>query len=385
MSIHHYPLISFQAVSKTYGDDPLDYRSLVLKNVHLDIYPGEFVIVFGASGSGKSTLLNLMAGLEFPTAGKIMVRSRNITKLNSNDLAKYHRLKMGMVFQSFNLIKSLKVWENVALPQAANGIRYGLRRQRAIHLLKLFNIDRYADRRPNEVSGGEQQRVAIARALINNPAFLLVDEPTGNLDTESARDVMNIFKGLHEHGQHTLVLVTHNPDYLSYASRVVYMQDGMVVKQETNAPQALPANELPVKPESLEQLGRYKDTNLHESALEPMGQEPTSHALADAAANTQQPAPVIPQPNPIAPVTQQPTPVIVPRVDKPAPETVEARTEASQPIAVHVHHAEPKLTEPKDDKKESAHKDTHEHAPHSWPLKVPPMLPKAHSNDEDQS
>ncbi len=257
-----HPLISLQMVSKTYGDDPLDYKMLVVKNIYLEIMEGEFVIIFGPSGSGKSTLLNLMAGLENPTAGRVLVRHHDVAQFNNEELATYHRLKMGMVFQNFNLIKSLNVWENVALPQTANGIRYALRRKRALRLLKLLRIDHYANRHPNELSGGEQQRVAIARALVNNPYFLLVDEPTGNLDSKSAEDVMNLISDLSYHGKHTIVLVTHNPNHLHYASRVVYVEDGKIVIEERRTPSgAQPSNE----PKDLdrheaEQLAGYKGT-----------------------------------------------------------------------------------------------------------------------------
>lgn len=230
------PVIALEYVSKTYGDDYLNYDQLVLRNVSLSISQGEFVIIFGPSGSGKSTMLNLIAGLERPTAGRVMVRSRDLNKFNDEELAKYHRLKMGMVFQNFNLIKSLNVWENVALPQTADGVPYERRKKRAKHLLKLFKLDQYMYRHPNEISGGEQQRVAIARALINNPLLLLVDEPTGNLDSKAAGDVMELLHGLHNHSKHTIILVTHNPDYLHYASRVIYVQDGEVSKQEYSMP-----------------------------------------------------------------------------------------------------------------------------------------------------
>lgn len=219
-------------VSKTYGDDPLDFKTLVLKNIYMEIFEGEFVIIFGPSGSGKSTVLNVMAGLENPTAGRVLVRNRDLSKFNNEELASYHRTKMGMVFQSFNLIKSLNVWENVALPQTAGGINYNTRKKRAMKLLKLLNIEQYAYRHPNEISGGEQQRVAIARALINNPYFLLVDEPTGNLDSKSADEVMNLLFDINKRAKHTIVLVTHNPNYLHYASRVVYFEDGKIVIEE---------------------------------------------------------------------------------------------------------------------------------------------------------
>ncbi len=221
-------IISMEMVSKTYSNDPLDFKTLILKNIYLEIKEGEFVIIFGPSGSGKSTLLNILAGLELPTAGRIFVRHRDLSKFNDEELARYHRLRMGMVFQSFNLIKSL----NVALPQTANGVNYKTRRKRALHLLKILNVGHYADRHPNEISGGEQQRVSIARALINNPYFLLVDEPTGNLDSKSAEDVMNLLYELNVNDNRTIVLVTHNPEQLRYASRIVYMQDGKILIEE---------------------------------------------------------------------------------------------------------------------------------------------------------
>lgn len=226
------PLISIQMASKTYAEDPLDYQTLVLRNIYLEIFEGEFVTIFGPSGSGKSTLLNLIAGLEKPTGGRVLVRRRDLSKFDSDELASFHRRKMGFVFQNFNLIKSLNVWENVALPQTASGVNYNERKRKAIKLLKLFHLDQYANRHPNELSGGEQQRVAIARALINDPFFLLVDEPTGNLDSKSAEDVMNILQEIHEKERHTIILVTHNPNQLKLATRIIYMEDGQVVIEE---------------------------------------------------------------------------------------------------------------------------------------------------------
>lgn len=226
------PVITMEMVSKTYGEDPLDFKTLVLKNIYLEVFDGEFVIVFGPSGSGKSTILHIMAGLEKPTAGRVLVRDQDLSKFDNEALSIYHRTKMGMVFQSFNLIKSLNVWENVALPQTASGINQNIRKDRALQLLKVLNIDHYANRHPNEISGGEQQRVAIARALINNPFFLLIDEPTGNLDSKSAEEVMNLIYELNMQGGHTVVLVTHNPAHLRYATRVVYVEDGKIVIEE---------------------------------------------------------------------------------------------------------------------------------------------------------
>jgi ABC-type lipoprotein export system ATPase subunit len=231
MMINLNPLLSLQYVSKSFGRNPLAYDSMVLKNVSVNIHDGEFIIIYGPSGSGKSTFLNLLAGLELPTAGRILLRDHNMADLSGEELAQYHRRKIGMVFQNFNLIKSLRVWENVALPQAANGTRYTPRRKRALELLELLGLKGLENRQPNELSGGQQQRVAIARALVNNPYLLLIDEPTGNLDTAAANEVMQIINNLHTQASHTLVLVTHNPNYLQYATRVFYMQDGQIIKE----------------------------------------------------------------------------------------------------------------------------------------------------------
>lgn len=251
------PLISVQSVSKTYGEDPLDNNQLILRELTFTVSPGEFVIIFGPSGSGKSSLLNLLAGLERPTWGTISVGGQDLSRLTDEELASYHRLRMGIVFQTFNLIKSLSVWENVALPQTASGVRYQPRRKRALELLKLFKLEAYANRHPNEISGGEQQRVAIARALINNPQFLLIDEPTGNLDTKAADAVMQILHGLHYRSKHTIILVTHNPNYLSFATRVIYMRDGQIQKQEyiSHDPSTVPPA---VSEKSFQKLADYK-------------------------------------------------------------------------------------------------------------------------------
>jgi ABC-type lipoprotein export system ATPase subunit len=232
MEHKHHPLVGLRNVSKTFAEDINDYQAQVLKDISLEIIEGEYVMIFGPSGSGKSTMLNLLAGLEAPTHGKVLVRGRDLSHYDSERLARYHRLKTGMVFQSFNLLKSLNCWENVALPMAANGARYGFRKKRALQLMKQFGLSEYANRQPSEISGGEQQRLAIARALVNHPFLLLVDEPTGNLDSKAAGEVMEIFRNIHEKKEATIIMVTHNPEHLQYASRVIYMQDGAVVNEE---------------------------------------------------------------------------------------------------------------------------------------------------------
>ena len=147
----------------------------ILKNISLEIYAGEYIILFGSSGSGKSTIMNTMSGLEPPTSGEVMVRGENISKFNTNQLARFRRTKIGIVFQSFNLIPSFKVWENVAFPLTASGAGKQQRRERAMFLLKLLGLEKYAFRRPTELSGGQQQRVAIARALSTNPWIIIAD------------------------------------------------------------------------------------------------------------------------------------------------------------------------------------------------------------------
>lgn len=227
-----YPIIQVENVYKSFvlaQDKKVD----VLKGVSLSISQGEFVVLFGPSGSGKSTLLNLIAGFENPSAGRVMARHRDLSHLKEEGMARYHRLKMGMVFQQFNLIKSLRVWENVALPATAGGIKLQLRKARALHLLAMLHLDGYGDRHISELSGGEQQRVAIARALINDPYLMIFDEPTGNLDTVTAGEIMNIVYNLNRKSGHTVLMVTHNPEQLRYATRVIHVRDGLVEREET--------------------------------------------------------------------------------------------------------------------------------------------------------
>lgn len=206
----------------------------VLKNIDLTIHAGEYIILYGPSGSGKSTLLHLIAGLEVPSAGHILIRDRDLAKYSRDELAQLHRTKIGLVFQQFNLIPTLTVLENVALPQVFLRQPIGLRRTKALGILKILSLEKLADHYPTELSGGEQQRVAIARALINNPWILLIDEPTGNLDSSSADDVMRLIRDLNEKSHRTILMVTHNPDYVYYPHRVLYLKDGSITKEVVN-------------------------------------------------------------------------------------------------------------------------------------------------------
>ena len=204
----------------------------VLYSVSLEIFSGEFIILFGPSGCGKSTLLNCIAGLEVPDKGKVLVRGEDLSKLTKAELAKYRNKKIGMIFQSFNILKSFNVLENIALPQTFSGVSRSRRLKRAEHLLSMFGLSAVGKRIPTEISGGQQQRVAIARALVNNPWILICDEPTGNLDSKASEEVMDLLEKLNSKSKRTVVLVTHNPEHLKYANRVVYMKDGKITKEE---------------------------------------------------------------------------------------------------------------------------------------------------------
>lgn len=208
----------------------------VLKKINLTIYGGEYVILYGPSGSGKSTLLHLIAGLEWPSAGHILIRGKDIGHFSRQELAQLHRTKIGLVFQQFNLIPTLTVLENVCLPQVLLRVPIKIRRERAMEVLKTLSLDKLVDHFPAELSGGEQQRVAIARALINNPWILLVDEPTGNLDSLSAEEVMRLIRDLNAKSHRTILLVTHNPDYVYFAHRVLYLRDGVITREVVNRP-----------------------------------------------------------------------------------------------------------------------------------------------------
>lgn len=222
------PIIELQHVNKSFqvGKNIIP----VLKDINFKIYPREFIIILGPSGSGKSTLLNTLLGLEYPTSGKVIVNGEDITKKNYNEMAKFRFKTYGVVFQRADWVRSLNVIHNVALPLAITNVGKKERMERALYRLREMGIDDHAEYTPTELSGGQQQKVCIARALISNPPILVADEPTGNLDTESASKVMEFFKALNERLKKTLLMVTHNIDYVTYASRTIYIKDGRVVE-----------------------------------------------------------------------------------------------------------------------------------------------------------
>jgi len=209
-----------------------EFHALV--DINLDVYQDEFLVILGPSGCGKSTLLNVIAGLEVPDSGTIYVFGRDLMQMTKNDFAEYHRSELGMIYQQYNLINSLSVMDNVALPQLFINVKKGQREKKAAKLLERFGIIKHARKIPTELSGGQQQRIGIARAIVNDPKIVLADEPVGNLDSVSARNVLDILETLNEKEKRTIILVTHNPENTEYADRIVYMKDGVITKEETN-------------------------------------------------------------------------------------------------------------------------------------------------------
>lgn len=224
-----------------------------LEETNLTIYPQEYVIIFGPSGCGKSTLLYSISGLQSPTYGDVLISGTSIAKMTRAEELELHQTKLGMVFQAFYLISSLDILDNVCLPKVFRGEAIKERRAVGVSLLRRFGIAEQADKFPNELSGGQKQRVAIARSLINNPEIILADEPVGNLDSESAENVLKILKELNTIDQKTVIMVTHNPEHLIYADRVIHMKDGRVVKEEVfKEKRPIEAKKKPVEVESQE-------------------------------------------------------------------------------------------------------------------------------------
>lgn len=200
-----------------------------LTNINLKIEESEYIIIFGPSGCGKSTLLNVIAGLERPTGGEVFIDKEDIGNMDADQLAKFHCTKIGMIFQAYNLLSSLSVRDNIVLPQVFLGQKNRkIRKRLTSELLEKFDILDQASKIPTQLSGGQQQRIGIARALINNQPIILADEPIGNLDSKSARNVMEILKELNEKEKKTIIMVTHDPENLDYAHRVFYMRDGKI-------------------------------------------------------------------------------------------------------------------------------------------------------------
>jgi len=221
------PLIEIKNLNVIYNLGKIN-EFTALKNINLEIYPGEYVTFFGPSGCGKSTLLYIIAGLEFPTTGDVLVNSQLPQKLTHQELVNFHRYTVGMVFQAYYLIPHLNVLNNVMLPEIFSGTDVHQRIVKAEELMKRFDIDSLAKRKPSQLSGGQQQRVAIARALVNNPLILLADEPVGNLDSKNSEIVLKLIDDIHQKEKKTIIHVSHNPKDLQYSDRIFYMKDGQI-------------------------------------------------------------------------------------------------------------------------------------------------------------
>ncbi len=219
------PIIELIEIRKTYfmGSNSLE----VLKGITLSIFKNEYVALMGPSGSGKSTLMNILGCLDTPTSGKYILNETDVSKMPDDALAEVRNTEIGFVFQQFNLLPRLSAAENVALPLIYAGTGKKERMERAMEALKKVALEDRSHHKPNELSGGQIQRVAIARALVNNPSILLADEPTGNLDSKTSMEVMDIFSSIQAAGN-TVVLVTHEEDIAAYAKRVVRLRDGLI-------------------------------------------------------------------------------------------------------------------------------------------------------------
>lgn len=218
-------VIELKQIKKTYQMG----KELVhaLRQIDLSIDTNEYVALMGPSGSGKSTLMNIIGCLDTPTSGEYFLADENVSTMSGDDLAHIRNKKIGFVFQTFNLLPRLSALDNVALPLIYSGLNKAIRTEKAEQALRIVGLEDRMTHKPNELSGGQRQRVAIARALVNNPAIILADEPTGNLDSKTSIEIMEIFNKLHESGN-TIILVTHEHDIAEYAKRKIHLLDGLI-------------------------------------------------------------------------------------------------------------------------------------------------------------
>ncbi len=229
-------IISLSDIRKNYylGKEPVP----VLKGIELSILKNEYVALMGPSGSGKSTLMNILGCLDSPTSGKYVLNGKNVSGMEDDELAKVRNEEIGFVFQQFNLLPRLTAWENVAVPLIYAGVGKKERADHAHEMLKQVGLGERAHHKPNEMSGGQCQRVAIARALINTPSLILADEPTGNLDSKTSIEIMELFGSIQAAGN-TVILVTHEEDIAEHAKRIVRIKDGVVERDERTADRVL--------------------------------------------------------------------------------------------------------------------------------------------------
>lgn len=215
-------------LTKVYGERKGNYMTNALNGIDLTVEEGEFIAIMGPSGSGKSTLINILSGIMTPTAGSVEICDSRIDKMDQFEMALFRRRKLGFVFQEFNLLDHLTLKENVMLPMVLDKKESSFMEEKALEIMNLFGIDELADKHPYQISGGQQQRVAVSRALVNDPVILFADEPTGNLDSKSAKAVMNCFERINQEKKVTALIVTHDVFAASFCKKVIFIKDGKI-------------------------------------------------------------------------------------------------------------------------------------------------------------
>ncbi len=218
-------LIELRDITKIYKMGTQEVHALAGVTVHIET--NEFVAIMGPSGSGKSTMMNIIGCLDSPTGGEYFLNSQKVSKMSDNELAEIRNREIGFVFQTFNLLPRVNCLQNVELPLVYSGMRRGLRKERAAEVLHSVGLGDRMDHKPNELSGGQRQRVAVARALVNNPSIIMADEPTGNLDTKTGKEIMQLFEQLYREGN-TILVVTHEEEIAQHARRIIRLRDGLI-------------------------------------------------------------------------------------------------------------------------------------------------------------